>query len=136
MLTFISFIEIPLSAVLSITCLIKLIHLFHIKPRRPVLQSFTHGALPLCINYSCYLRLQIVSQKYVIPTKLQLIKWIITVHCSFLDEKKWLKNMYFKSGVFWLYSHNISTWGVVFKETQWSDECGKQAKFSDQGYYC
>lgn len=50
MLTFISFIEIPLSAVLSTTCLIKLIHLFHIKPRRPVLQSFTHGALPLCIN--------------------------------------------------------------------------------------
>lgn len=108
MLTFISFIEIPLSAVLSTTCLIKLIHLFHIKPRRPMLQSFTHGALPLCINYSCYLTLQIVAQKYVIPTKLQLIKWIITVHCSFWRKKKWLKNVYFKSGVFWLY-HNIST---------------------------
>lgn len=47
MLTFISFIEIPLSEMLSTTCLIKLIHLFHIMPERPVPQSFTHGALPL-----------------------------------------------------------------------------------------
>lgn len=47
MLTFISFIEIPLSEILSTTRLIKLIHLFHIMPKRPLLQSFTHGALPL-----------------------------------------------------------------------------------------
>jgi len=83
MQTFISFIEIPLSAVLSTTCLIKLIHLLHIMPRRPVLQSFTHGALPLCINYSCCLRLQIVSQKNVIVPKLQLIKCKTTVYCRY-----------------------------------------------------
>lgn len=91
MLTFISFIEIPLSAVLSTTCLIKLIHLFHIMPRRPLLQSFTHGALPLCINSSCYLRLQIVAQKYVILTKLQLIK----CKSQYIADKK--KNSIFLS---------------------------------------